>query len=209
MSTFTLHRAAATDLPAILDAEYDSFVEPIRTLVLGAPDKTYLPRLVKHSQEELRGNPHLIWLYVRDESSGKIVAASNWKIFLGPGWEQSGHADDTVVQWLGKDGVGTAEDKQTSEALLERMNARRLAAVGGGGFVRECLPPLFFDHHTSCSLDPVHLLLFPLLTHLKGPDNWTQYRIILINRASCRPPYMFHPSRFPTTWCWIHVCCGS
>lgn len=148
MAAFTLHRAAPADLPAIIDAEYDSFPPPIRALLLGTPNKTYLPRLIAHSQEEMRMNPHLVWIYVRDGATKKIVAASQWKIFIGSGWEQTGHADDKVIPWLGVNGVGTAEDKQAASELVNRMNERRLAAVGGAGFVREFLPSLIRPPHT-------------------------------------------------------------
>lgn len=137
MALFTLHRAPPADLPAVCDVEYESFPPTIRTLLLGTPDKTYLPLLVAHYQEEMRTNPHLVWIYVRDEASGAIAAASQWKIFIGPGWEQTGHAEDKVLPWLGSNGVGTAEDKQIASGLVSRMNERRLAAVRGGGFVRE------------------------------------------------------------------------
>ena len=79
---FTLSNGTVKDLPEITQLQYDCFPPFIRENFLGCRTEEDLPRLLKKQEKTLREDNHDIWIKVVHNESGRIVAASNWRLYL-------------------------------------------------------------------------------------------------------------------------------
>ncbi|KXX74390.1 hypothetical protein MMYC01_209939 [Madurella mycetomatis] len=121
---FVLSRASADDLPELARLQYKCFPPMIRELFMGCRTEDDLPRLVQHHEKSMRNDPSDVWIKVTDQTTGRVVAASNWKVHVnGPA---PASADDEPPEWL----EGEALEK--SKKMLQAFNeARRKANPGG------------------------------------------------------------------------------
>lgn len=99
---------------------------------MGTPTEAELPRSVARYQEEMRADPHAVWIKVVDNATGRIAAASHWRIFPGAS-APPGADEDTPPPWLDD------ESRVKAEGILEEMNEARKKAMSDG-YVRECFP---------------------------------------------------------------------
>jgi len=94
---FVLQPAKKEDMKEILDLQYRCFPDLVRRVLMGCDSEADLPRLQAEYIEEMEESGSVVWHYVKDLASGRIIAASNWKIFLNrqaalrgegkaPGW---------------------------------------------------------------------------------------------------------------------------
>ncbi|KAK2609514.1 hypothetical protein N8I77_003011 [Diaporthe amygdali] len=121
---FTLSRATEADMEQITRLCWLSFPQFVRDILMGCPTEDDLPRSVKRFQEEMRGDHYAVWIKVVDNSTGKIAAASNWKIF--PGATAPAETDEQPIPWLDD------ETREKARNVLNEMNeARRKANPGG------------------------------------------------------------------------------
>ena len=95
---------------------------------MGCSSEEDLPRLVEDFQQEMRNDPHVVWIKVVDKVSGRMIAASQWKVF--PNFAPVS-SDDQPAAWL----VG--ETKEKAANMMQIMNERRRKANPGGS-LREC-----------------------------------------------------------------------
>ncbi|RMD39682.1 hypothetical protein DV735_g5445, partial [Chaetothyriales sp. CBS 134920] len=130
---FTLDRATTADLAEILALEYASFPTFVREVLMGCSSEADLPRAVEHAVSKqgataaaaTSGDPHDIWIKVTDNATGKIIAASNWKVHLNA-WYSAEVSDDKPLPWL------TPEQAQQAKETLDGMNEKRHRANPGG-----------------------------------------------------------------------------
>lgn len=109
--------------------QYDSFPQQfIREAFMGCYDESDLPRLIKHHAENVKSDPHAVWIKVLERRTGRIIAGSQWKIF--PNCEPVSN-EDKPPPWL----EGEARDK--SAAMMRKINEKRRAA-NPYGYVRKC-----------------------------------------------------------------------
>lgn len=84
MSTppFILGRATKSDLPGIIHAMYRTFTQQfIHDAFMGPDTAENKVNLVKRHEKIIDEDGGEFWTKVTDTSSGKIVAAGNWKIY--------------------------------------------------------------------------------------------------------------------------------
>lgn len=128
-SSFTLLRATAHDIPEIVDLMYDSFEDFVRRIVMGCYSREALPQLVAQYIEEMQTDPSDIWIKVSDVNTGKIVAASNWKLYATGSIPRG---VDKVKPWIQEE-----EAIELSRIVLEPLNELRLKANAEQDFLRE------------------------------------------------------------------------
>ncbi|RMZ83647.1 hypothetical protein DV738_g920, partial [Chaetothyriales sp. CBS 135597] len=94
---------------------------------MGCASEADLPRAVEHAVAQAGAgvDPHDIWIKVTDNATGKIVAASNWKIHLNS-WYSPDVSNDKPLPWL------TPEQTQQAKETLDGMNEKRHRANPGG-----------------------------------------------------------------------------
>lgn len=81
-TSFHLARLTADDVPEIVDIQYLTSTSPIIRKVFMAPDTAGgRASLVERYRRTMRNQPHDVWIKIVDKSNGRIVAASNWKIY--------------------------------------------------------------------------------------------------------------------------------
>lgn len=127
---FTLSRATEADMPEVIRLCWLSFPQIVRDLLMGTPTEDDLPRSVARYQEEMRADPHATWIKVVDNATGRIAAASHWRIFPGAS-APMGADEDTPPPWLDD------ESRTKAQGILDEMNEAR-KKVSPGGYVREC-----------------------------------------------------------------------
>ncbi|KAK3710706.1 hypothetical protein LTR37_010125 [Vermiconidia calcicola] len=80
-SPFTLSRATPEDIDELVRAEYECFPDFVREAFLRCSSEGDLPRLTQYSVDYMTRDPHVVWVKVVDNASGKIVAGSQWKAY--------------------------------------------------------------------------------------------------------------------------------
>lgn len=123
---FSLSRASAEDLTEIVALQYACFPPFVREKFMGCKSEDDLPRSVEEFTK-LMEDPHDIWVKVTDIASGRIVSASNWKVYPSSAPTSS---DDQPSPWL------EGEALEMAETMLGTMNEKRRKA-NPGGYVRE------------------------------------------------------------------------
>lgn len=126
---FTLSRATEADMPEVIRLCWLSFPQIVRDLLMGCPTEDDLPRSVARYQEEMRADPHATWVKVVDGATGRIAAASHWRIFPGAS-APAGADEDTPPPWLDD------ESRVKAEGILGEMTEARVKA-NPEGYVRE------------------------------------------------------------------------
>ncbi|KAI0378769.1 acyl-CoA N-acyltransferase [Hypomontagnella monticulosa] len=98
LNRFILSRADEGDIPEITRVEYECFPPVIRELFMGCKSEADLPLITAKNLRDRERDPHDIWIKVVDSTTGKIVAASNWKVFLNSG--APNESDEVPPEWL-------------------------------------------------------------------------------------------------------------
>lgn len=129
---FTLSRATEADMPEVIRLCWLSFPQIVRDLLMGCPTEDDLPRSVARYQEEMRADAHALWIKVVDNDTGRIAAASHWRIFPGAS-APAGADEDTPPPWLDD------ESRVKAQGILDEMTQARIKA-NPDGYVRECFP---------------------------------------------------------------------
>ncbi|KAI0475728.1 acyl-CoA N-acyltransferase [Xylariaceae sp. FL0804] len=118
-SPFTLSRMAPDDMLEMIDVEYDCFPDFVRSIFMGCPSKADIPRLADHEKEDMKNDPHIVWLKLVDNSSGRIVAGSQWKVFPSHAPDSS---DDTPAPWL------EGDKRERALVVMRGFNEKRRKA---------------------------------------------------------------------------------
>lgn len=126
---FTLVRATEADMPEVIRLCWQSFPQIVRDLLMGAPTEADLPRSVAQYQKEIRSDPHAVWVKAVDNATGKVAAASHWRIFPGAS-APAGADEDTVPPWLDD------ESRAKAQGILDEMTQARVKH-NSEGYVRE------------------------------------------------------------------------
>lgn len=124
---FTLSNGTVKDLPEIIQLQYACFRPFIREKFMGCRTEEDIPRLLSKQEKILREDNHDIWIKVVHNESGRIVAASNWRLYLKSAPVE---LDDRPPEWLDEEALARAN------AVLREANAVRREA-NPAGFVRE------------------------------------------------------------------------
>ncbi|KAI3394844.1 hypothetical protein diail_2181 [Diaporthe ilicicola] len=124
LAPFTLSRATEADMAEIVRLCWLSFPQVVRDALMGCPTEDDLPRSVARYQEEMRRDHFAVWIKVVDNSTGKIAAASHWKIF--PSAPTPDAANEKPVPWLDDETRGLAQK------ILDEMNDARSKANSEG-----------------------------------------------------------------------------
>lgn len=119
---FSLSRVTADDMPELLDVQYEAFPDFVRIIFMGCHSKDDLPKLIPKYIQKMQSDPSDVWVKVTDNETGKIIAASNWKVF--PGEPSDNHADEPP-DWL------ESEEKEKSRKVIEEMTEIRKKAMPG------------------------------------------------------------------------------
>ncbi|KAJ4305578.1 hypothetical protein N0V90_001109 [Kalmusia sp. IMI 367209] len=120
---FNLTRASVDDIPEITRLEYRCFPPLVRELFMGCKTEADIPHMsTKHSHDHV-ADPFDVWVKVVDNSTGNIVAASNWKFFVNSGAPSA--SDETPPEWLKEDA------RQQAAAIMRTMNDGRRKANPG------------------------------------------------------------------------------
>ncbi|KAF2220741.1 hypothetical protein BDZ85DRAFT_267075 [Elsinoe ampelina] len=78
---FTLSRVDERDFAEIIEVQYRSFPDPwVRDVFVGPDTPENKERLRKEHIQRSKDEPQDYWIKVTDKTTGKIIAASNWKI---------------------------------------------------------------------------------------------------------------------------------
>ena len=94
---------------------------------MGCRSRDDLPRYKQGHLERHRTDPNDVWVKVTDKKSGRIVAASNWKVYVNG--KTGGGVQEAAPQHL------EGEELATSKAIMEKMNATKAESMPGP-FVR-------------------------------------------------------------------------
>ena len=121
---YALTRASAADIKAITNVLYTSFDQFARDNYFGVSTTDDLPKLADKYAKIMANDAADVWVKVEDTTTGRIVAASNWKLYLA---SESAlpRVQDEPAPWL----VGEAVEKQ--KLLLEPLNEARTKANPG------------------------------------------------------------------------------
>ena len=65
---------------------------------MGCKSEADLPLITTKNLRDRERDPHDVWIKVVDSTTGKIVAASNWKVFLNSG--APNESDEVPPEWL-------------------------------------------------------------------------------------------------------------
>ena len=127
---FILSRAIPSEMEEVVELEYDCFPEFVRNVFMGCSSKADLPKITKSYVHEMETDPNDIWIKVMDKESGKVIAGSNWKLYVnGP---SSGGVKDEAPEWLDND------MREKSMELMARINEARAKSMPGP-FIRMLL----------------------------------------------------------------------
>jgi hypothetical protein len=128
---FALARASTSDLPELCRLQYKCFPQLIREIFMGCKTEDDLPRLAQHYEKSMRENPNDIWIKVTDPATGRIVSASNWRVYVNGTIPESDDAE--IPEWL------DAEDFERSRKVIQPLSEIR-RKQNQGGFVRTFMP---------------------------------------------------------------------
>lgn len=115
-ANFVLSRAKAEDMEEIIDLCYDSFPREETSLYMGCPDRVNIPKYRKRCLDIMESDKSDVWMQVKDAETGKIVACSNWKVYV------NGKPDDhgeEVIDWAGP------QHQELSAKVVKFMNENR------------------------------------------------------------------------------------
>lgn len=129
-SVYALTRASQQDIHQIVKLLFESFDDFARANYFGTSTQDDLPKLATKYADIMSNDSADVWMKIEDTATGTIVAACNWKLYLGPETAQP-RVRDEPVPWL----VGEAAEKQ--RLLLEPMNEAR-ARANPGPFMCAC-----------------------------------------------------------------------
>ncbi|PPJ60926.1 hypothetical protein CBER1_06197 [Cercospora berteroae] len=120
MAQFVLAKATPNDMAELVQVQYEAFKPKyVRELFMGCKDTEDLPRLAKKYAEDMAQDPTDLWIKVTDLTTGNIVAASNWRLYLATSSVQPRGIDEPLP-WV--DGELAAEAKE----ILGPMNSTRI-----------------------------------------------------------------------------------
>lgn len=178
---FTLTRASLSDIPEIARLMYRCFPTLVREVLMGCNSEADLPRFIAFHEDEFRTHHHAVWVKVVDATSGRIAAASRWKVYPNAGTPADG--GDKVMSWLDD------ERRAQAERILGSMNAAREQA-NPGGFVRTLMPgppfiPLLLPPPPPPLSPPFSV---PLVLEPQSTQKLTKLSLTL----SYRPTYSLH-----------------
>lgn len=119
VSKFVLSRATEHDIAEIVELQYRSFESRlVKELLMGCSSPEDLPKFIAKRIQTTKEDPSDIWIKVIDSTTLKIVAASNWKLYLGPATAIP-RGSMEVPQWL------AGKQAEEAHALLDPMNEAR------------------------------------------------------------------------------------
>lgn len=96
---------------------------------MGCSSEEDIPKFVEMQAKIMKDHPADLWIKVIDNDTGKIIAATNWRLYLGP-QESLERKEDEVPPWRSE------EDKERSLELIGPLNESR-KEMGKGPFLRE------------------------------------------------------------------------
>ena len=114
---FLLSRATEDDIEEIIDLQYDCFPPHLCVIFMGCYSKADLHKIQKKYVETMKDDPSDIWIKVVDSASGKIIAASNWKIHLNH--EDPNRPAEEPAEWL------EGSDLEQSQKITSQFNETR------------------------------------------------------------------------------------
>lgn len=117
-----LSRAKPDDMPAIVDVFYNSFPPHLNALLMGCRGPEDKPKALQLYLDEMKTDPTVIWIQVRDTQSNDLVAASMWRVFMNG---QHPHHDDQPSPWL------EGEQHANAKYIIDGQNAQRRKAMPG------------------------------------------------------------------------------
>ena len=105
----------------MVNLQYDCFDEFVREIFLGCTSREDLPKIKNKYVKTMMRNSNDIWVKVTDQATGKIIAASNWRLYInGVPPNISTHE---VPEWLAGGSLETANKfiKQFNEVRAKSM----------------------------------------------------------------------------------------
>jgi len=66
----------------LIDLEYECFPDFVRESMMGCFSPADIPRIRAKHVKEMLEMPSDIWVYIKDIESGRIIAGSNWRVYL-------------------------------------------------------------------------------------------------------------------------------
>lgn len=125
---FILARATEADVDEIAELQYDCFPDWIRQLFMGCHSREDLSRCKKDHLQLMQNDPNDIWIKVTDKKSGRIIAASNWKVYVNG--KSGGGVQESAPENL------EGEELEKSRAIMEKMNINKARSMPGP-FIRQ------------------------------------------------------------------------
>ena len=120
-ASFQLSKATISDLPEITELMYHCFDSWITTRFMGCFSIDDVPKAVARYTRIMNEDPTDIWMKVVDTQTGKIAAASNWKLYLGSEKAIKRQRKEPP-EWLSN------EVKEEAEAIAKPVNDARAAS---------------------------------------------------------------------------------
>ncbi|KXT13348.1 hypothetical protein AC579_6022 [Pseudocercospora musae] len=121
-SPFLLTRATAQDMLEICSLMYECFPPHIRLIFMGCESREDLPKYQQRCINGMQKDKSDVWLQIRDQASGNVIAAANWKVYV------NGEPDDLgeeTPDWVPE------EQKRKSDEANKIMNECRKQANPG------------------------------------------------------------------------------
>ena len=125
---FTLARATEADIDEITELQYDCFPDWIRRIFMGCHSREDLSRCKKDQLQHMQNDPNDVWIKVTDKKSGRIIAASNWKVYVNG--KSCGGVQESAPETL------EGEELERSREIMEKMNAAKAKSMPGP-FIRK------------------------------------------------------------------------
>jgi hypothetical protein len=125
-AAFSLARATPDDMTEIVNLQYACFPEFVRLVFMGCHTEADVPRIRDKYIQMMQDDPSDIWIKVTDNKTGRIIAASDWKVYITKATYGSEQPD-----WL------EGEEREKSMRIIEQCNAYRARAMPGP-YIRPC-----------------------------------------------------------------------
>jgi hypothetical protein len=116
MAPFSLSRATTSDMMELAELMYRNFRPWVVARIMGLFSEEDVPKVAEMYKRIMLEDPTDIWMKVIDKETGKIAAATNWKLYLAPESTQK-RTRLQPPEWL--DEEWTKESKMLLEALNE------------------------------------------------------------------------------------------
>lgn len=130
LQPYVLKRASPLDFPEIVKIQYDSFTSPFeREVLMGCVSPSDLSKLSDSYAQAAASDPTGIWIKAIKTSTGEIVAASHWKLYLDGERGVSQDEEDEEHDERPK-----AEERRK---IFASMGEARRKNMGGEAFLRE------------------------------------------------------------------------